>query len=266
MTTTHIHVSLQRNCDTDPECKPAEDYCCTCTANTNYHNDPADGDSYIFMAPASCPSDSLRDKFVAAHEYGHAYVYQVAGVEYQVPASTTLDVDSDCYDDSDAEQHQTYKNHTIEWSSLAFREGWAHFVSARVWNNKADDGLFQWGSDSFDLERFHTSDIPEGTDPGGHLENVCCVSLSGSACATETAGAGVIPDWMRGFWDLHSGFEGETCTYPSRAGMVDLADEVLNFTGMENDGFYSYTALAVWLQTDCVNEWGAIAEHNGLDN
>ena len=266
---THIHVSVQNGCDPDPMCDHATEYCCLCGENSNYHNDPDDKDSYIYMTSYQCPTVSLRDKFIAAHEYIHAYTHQVAGVETQVPASATLDVDSDCYD-QDGFPHEPYKNHTIEWSSLAFREGWAHFGAARVWNHKGADGQFRWGSENFDLERYHTDDIPEGTEPGGHLENVCCISLNPSECATETAGAGVIPDWMRGLWDLHTTFEGQTCNdQPTLADLADIVSDVLNYDPqvLDNDNFFDVFGLVLWLRgSDCQDEWDDIGEHNGLDH
>ena len=269
-TDTHIHVSDQKGCDIDSMCDQSTDYCCLCDENSNYHNDPTDKDSYIYMASYQCSPDSLRNKFIAAHEYMHAYIHQIAGVGTQVPASTTLDTDSDCYDHSGPSAHQPYKNHTIEWSSLAFREGWAHFGSARIWNNKGGDGQFRWGGENFDLERYHTNDIPEGTDPGGHLENVCCISLNTTDCENETAGAGVIPDWMRGLWDLHTTFEGQTCDdQPSRAELADIAADVINYDPqvLDNDNFFDVFGLVLWLRSsDCQDEWEDIGEHNGLDH
>jgi hypothetical protein len=224
-----------------------------CGWNENYHNDPSENLSYIVMEANSCHGTSQRNKFVVAHEYGHAYLYQVSNMSTQSPASASHNVTpSNC---PFSENGLAYTNRTKEWSSLAFREGFAHFISARVWNDSAADGHFRWGQ-SYDLDRWDSSDAP-----GGYLVNECC-SGTGGSCANSLNGTGVIPDWMRGLWDFHT----DSVCPRSKSQMALFHWLVAGQSGLDNDEFFaaSQTAASIF-GTTCAQRWDLHACHNGLD-
>lgn len=231
-----------------------------CSANTNYFNDSTNNEAYIKLVsddPTYCPYSSQRTKFVLAHEYGHAYGHQRANILAQTPASTSHSATpAGTCEFTTGGGFSAYGNNTKEWSSLAIREGFAHFISASVWNADANDGQFRWDS-SFDLDRWNA-----GNTAGGYLVNTCCPGGSAS-CAASLDGAGVITDWMRGLWDMNTD---PTCVL-SRTDMGELYADLLNQAGLANDNFYPKSAsvmLSNWGST-CANQWEYIACYNGID-
>jgi len=245
---TEYHVSDLRG--ENPVSAPS------CGANVNYFNDVTNSESYIALVTADdeyCPFHNQRNKFVLAHEYGHAYASQIASVAQQSPASTSHSAtpSGSCSFGSGV----GYDNNTKEWSSLAIREGFAHYVSARIWNNEASDGQFWWGT-SFDLERWNS-----GNTEGGYLVNQCCPGTSMS-CATSLDGAGVLTDWMRAFWDMHTD---STCSL-DQADMPYLYGLTIGQGGLTNDNFYPTThAVMAWWGSTCQDRWEFIGCHNGID-
>ncbi len=158
-----------------------------------------------WVSVGTCPDSSVpippgaRRKFTIAHEMGHAILALIYadfsgatnGYEpfpdslYSGPANTGL-----CADTSTG-----YGIDTAEFSSMGYREGFAHFVAARVFNNKAPSGIFQWFGTNFSLE---TGNGVSGS--GGRLEDVCCSSCT----SAQLVGSTTIGDWMRWLWDAHS--------------------------------------------------------------
>lgn len=231
-----------------------------CNANVQYFNDTANNEAYIKLVSDDvfyCPFSSQRTKFVLAHEYGHAYGMQRANVAAQTPATTTHSATpAGTCQFSGGGGFSPYDNNTKEWSSLAIREGFGHYISAAVWNADANDGHFRWNS-SFDLDRWSPSNTA-----GGYLVNTCCPGSSGS-CAASLDGAGVITDWMRALWDMNTD---PTCLL-NRADMGQLYEDLLNQAGLANDNFYPKSAsvmLSNWGMT-CADRWELIACHNGVD-
>lgn len=228
-----------------------------CSANFNYYNDVADNESYIRLVSANiayCPFHNQQNKFVLSHEYGHAYGFQLAGIGSQSPAATNHSATpaGSCL----FAGGYVYDNNTKEWGSIGIREGFAHYISARIWNAAAADGQFKWGS-SFDLERWDPSNLP-----GGYLVNQCCPD-SDMACAASLDGAGTITDWMRAFWDMHTD---ATCTSLTKANMPYLYAFTILQGGLTNDNFFSATQAAMsWWSSTCQDRWDDLACRNGID-
>lgn len=227
-----------------------------CDANVNYLNDVNDEISYIKFVSAGAPCDfhNLYNKFVVSHEYGHAYSHQFANEALTLPASTTHSATpaGTCSFGAGA---IGYDNNTKEWSSIGIREGFAHFVSARIWNDAAADGQFRWGT-SFDLERWNASNTV-----GGYLVNQCCPGTS-SSCETSLDGAGVLTDWMRAFWDIHT----DSICDLSAIEMAALYGWTIGQPNLTNDGFFPTTqiTMSIWGAT-CESRWDWIACYNGID-
>jgi hypothetical protein len=226
-----------------------------CGSNVNYSNNVTANWSYIRLQNGSCSGTDARTKFVIAHEYGHAYLFQYANKSGQSPGSQNHDVlPSDCAFDSPG-GGSAYYNNTNEWSSLAVREGFAHFVSARVWNDAAADGNFQWDG-SFDLERWNSSNTP-----GGHLVNVCCPGIS-FACASSLNGAGTITDWMRALWDTHTD---SSCSL-TKGQMALFYTLIIIDSGLTDANFWSISQGEMSLfGSTCSQRWDAHGCHNGID-
>lgn len=229
-----------------------------CSANFNYLNNVADDRSYIRLVTANaahCDNHNQANKFVVAHEYGHAYAHQYANVAVTSPAAhdhsatprgTCSFFNSDGY---------VYGNNSKEWSSIAIREGFAHFVSARIWNDPSADGQFRW-SGSHDLERWNPANAV-----GGRLVNECCPGTS-PECRSSLNGAGVLTDWMRALWDLHTD---STCDL-TKIEMAAFYAWTIGQPGLDNDLFFPATqiTMSIW-GTTCENRWDWIACYNGID-
>lgn len=170
------------------------------------------GDS---CTPPSTPR--TRAKFIVAHEMGHAiaalYYGGFTGAVNGWEPNTTNSNASPSSPDRCGPGGDLYTIGSKEYNSIAFRESWGHIVSARVWNDKSDEGAFGWASPATDLERYG----PTGSHPsacqtngsncnnsGGRLENYCCVSGTDGSCTSSWSTQGTIEDWMRFLWDFYT--------------------------------------------------------------
>ena len=231
-----------------------------CAANVMHHTDPATNTSFIRLVTVDgmfCGKHDQDNKFVVSHELGHSYSFLAAGVGDQVPASSThAEEPSAC---PFGTMSQPYGNLTKEWSSLAMREGFAHFYAARVWNDEAADGQFRWDT-SFDLERFSASD-PDG----GYIVNLCCVdNVEGTPaeCAASLDGAGVITDWLRALWDQHTD---ASCPL-NKFTITRMYVTTLLSSGLTDENFWENTqAFVAYLGATCIARWDENGCHNGID-
>jgi hypothetical protein len=123
-------------------------------------------------------SVAAREKFVIAHEYGHALHIATLG-----PPLTMNDLDYSVAP-SEAEQHTLDSK---EWQLTAAFEGFAHFVSAVVWNESApdEDAVFRSGGGTFELDAF---------------DRVFETNFD----ADQFPHQGVELDWAQFFWNYHT--------------------------------------------------------------
>jgi hypothetical protein len=238
---TEIHVSPNGSCT---------------TGNQNYANDVVNNESYIRMEGSSCFGSDLQSKFNVAHEYGHALGSQHANLAGVSPSGDDHNASpfGSC---SFVGTGSNYGTDSKEWSSISVREGWAHFVSGRVWNDKDTSGTLRWENTN-NLDRWNTNNLVRGL-----LKNDCCPGNPGMGCQASLDGAGTIGDWMRAFWDLHT----QSCAgAPDKLGMTDLYSEIVNSAGLANDNFWTKSVTAVGnLFPSCETDWELIGCHNGTD-
>jgi hypothetical protein len=209
-----------------PNSGPVDERC----DNRLYANDPGNNRAYIRLGDESCGNPGQDRKFVVAHEYGHGLAYQFANVGGQHMNSVSHAGTSSCGQGGDS-----YAIDSIEWSSIGAREGFAHFVSAKVWNNRSADGLFEWFNDSWDLERHAT-----GNPKYGYLRNVCCW---GSDCDSTLRGAATIIDWLNAYWDFYTN---SSCSpSPSTTDMLRFYRNIITQTWMDNSEFFRASETAV---------------------
>jgi hypothetical protein len=207
-----------------------------------------------------------RYKFIVAHELGHAIAAlyygnhddAVNGGEPNVSLSHNVDPNA-C-----GVSGTTYSISSKEWNSVGFREGFAHFIAARIWNDKDTEGAFTWFAGPHDLERF---DQGANNAPGGRLENICCV---GGGCADSWDSAGTNEDWLRFFWDWYT-FESNTCTTsPSRLDMLKLYRQTRLNGGLTSTNYFDkMRAAAQDINLEgcaATSYFDYYAEHNGIDN
>ncbi len=206
-----------------------------------------------------------RYKFIVTHELGHAIAAlyygshddAVNGGEPNVSLSHDVDPNACGINGT------SYSISSKEWNSVNFREGFAHFIAARIWNNKETEGAFAWFAGPHDLERFNQG---ADNDPGGRLENVCCV---GGGCAASWDSAGTNEDWLRFFWDWYT-FSANSCPIElTRLDMLKVYRQTRLNGGLTKSNYFEKMRAAVQdlSPEDClVSYFDYYAAHNGIDN
>lgn len=156
-----------------------------------------------------------------------------------------------------------YSQITKEWSSIGFREGFADFISAAVYNDKSGSGTLHRLGLTWDLERWDASNTPYG-----YLRNVCCPP--GDPCAHSLSGAATRIDWALAFWDI---FTDTNCDpKPSHNDMLRFFRETMEALPTDDDEYFpaSVDAMAELVSGghvgSCFNgRWAVFSCHNGID-
>jgi hypothetical protein len=149
---------------------------------------------------ASTSSDA-REKMIVTHELGHAMLRLYYGYDgddqprsqtYQPPIDGSISVagppqGSDCWNVA------SYDMNSLERNSQAFKEAFADFYSAKVWNLKESRGTYTYRGTAYDLEMW---DNVGGTNTwGGFTSNWCGSGANG----VTTKG-----DMLRFLWDFYT--------------------------------------------------------------
>lgn len=231
-----------------------------------------DGRHYIKLGNGNVDSDgdpstpSTKFKFIVTHELGHAIaaIYYgnhddaVDGGEPNVSLSHNVGPNA-CGTSS-----PSYSISSKEWNSVGFREGFAHFISAKIWNNKETEGTFTWFAQAHDLERYN---FGASNNSGGRMENQCCV---GGGCAASWAGASTNEDWVRFLWDWYTNTSNSCSARPAKLDMLKLYRQTRLNGGLTNNNYFQKMQAAAddlnlddCLRTDRFNFY---ADHNGINN
>ena len=177
------------------------------------------------------PSTDTREKMMVTHEMGHAMLRMHYGYDGDDgPRDQDWDPNSDpglnladpgngkrcvLFDDEGDPTPNSYSIHTVEFNSQAFKEGYADFWSARVWNKHEPQAIYVYRSDVFDLETWDT--FGWGLDTwGGFTTNWCEVADPDDV---STKG-----DWTRFLWDVYTDPNCEDV--PTRLELMDLYRDV----------------------------------------
>lgn len=204
-------------------------------------------------------------KFVVSHELGHAFaaLYYGSHADAQDGSEPSVNDDHDV-GPSACSMGDSYSIESKEWNSLGFREGFAHFMAAMIWNNQDVEGSFHLLGTHHDLERYGDG---IGASSGGRLENVCC---AGSGCATSRAGAGTNEDWMLFFWDWYTNVDAACPTRPTRTDMLRLYRDTRLLGGLTKNNYFSQMRSAArdMNVVQCLKEgrFDEYAAWNGIDN
>ncbi|MEM6294492.1 MAG: hypothetical protein AAGA54_24680 [Myxococcota bacterium] len=232
-----------------------------CNSNKNITS----GRHYIRLAhnESGCIFAQTASKFLVAHEAGHA----IAGLYYgdHPQASNGGEPEGDfthgVAPDACGVFGSAYAMGSKEWNSIGFREGFAHFIAARMWNNKSSNGAFGWFGTSYDLEWDES-----GTSWGGRLENVCCTS----GCGSSWDSAGTNSDWMRFFWDFYTNSNSSCPQQPDFNDMMALYRQVRLNGALTRSNYYMRTdaAAAQIGLPSCLSgtRFDKYGEINGVDN
>ncbi len=235
-----------------------------------------DGRHYIKLGNGNVDSDgdpstpSTKFKFIVTHELGHAIAAIYYGDHDDADDGSEPNVNLNNFILPDACFDLNvpvggYSIATKEWNSVGFREGFAHFISAKIWNNKETEGTFTWFAQAHDLERYN---FGASNNSGGRLENQCCV---GGGCAEVWAGAGTNEDWVRFLWDWYTNTSNSCPDRPTKLDMLKLYRQTRLNGGLTFDNYFEkmqaaaddLTHLDDCLRTDRFNFY---ADHNGINN
>lgn len=182
------------------------------------------------------------EKFYAAHEMGHAVMLNAVG----------HDAASNCSFRSAGPSCTSTGSHamtSMEHSSCALVEGFAHFYSAAVWNERSGGNCWfpYWApaNTPVDCER------GSGIFPLRYMENQCTSSF---------VGKGTELDWMRALWDYY-----EDPNTAGRPSFPDILDFLSESSGWGNGDAWSLTqdgADAVGTSS----RWTTAGTRNGVDH
>jgi hypothetical protein len=178
-----------------------------------------------------------RRKYLIGHEYGHSILsFAVSGGA------------NDCsYGSGSASNHGM---NSVEYASCAAMEGWAHFVSASIWNDDSETdnpgGRFVYWDNAetiYDVEP---------------AEQECYARIaSNSGCDVY----GVEKDWMRQWWDYRTNDRAQDPgSRPSLNDLFDLIDEV----NWQDGTFAASNAIEAELSGEQAQRWRQFACTNGI--
>jgi hypothetical protein len=190
----------------------------------------SDGAHLFRIGRCASTSSDTREKMIISHELGHAVMRLSYGRDGdESPRSQTFSLPPPLPADPTCTNVASYGMNSLEFDSQVFKESFADFYSARVWNIKEARANYTYRSTPYDIE---TWDALNGTfDEGGYITNACNVAVSG----VSTKG-----DWLRFLWDIYTTtcaaqptFHDMVETYSAVRGNNDSGEFVLTNTNYE---------------------------------
>ena len=176
-------------------------------------------------------SSDAREKMLVTHEQGHAMLRMYYGFDgddaprdqtYQPPntiTNATPPQGSNCWNVS------SYDMSSLEWNSQAFKEAFADFYSARVWNVNDARGTYTYRGTAYDLEVWDNVGNTGGS--GGFTENWCGSTANG----VTTKG-----DMLRFLWDVYT-----LTGCPSQPSQLDMLEIYRMVRENHRDGTFPLT-------------------------
>jgi hypothetical protein len=220
------------------------------------------GRHYIKMWNNGSKPQSRR-KFVVAHELGHAFAAIDYGARPGASNGGEPNVDSN-YGTFNPFQlcprGESYSINSDEYNSVGFREGFAHFLAAVIFNNKHAEGSFHWLGSHHDLERYANG---MGTQSGGYHGHYCC--FDNTCTKTDT-----LEDWMLFFWDYYTNVSADCSAQPGVNDLLALYSKTRLNGGLTKDNYYAKMKVAAAANASlptCLKEdrFASYAAHNGIN-
>jgi hypothetical protein len=147
---------------------------------------------------ASTASDA-REKMIVTHELGHAMLRLYYGSDGDdTPRNQGYDPPAGIEDDAPPQggsciNISSYGMNSLEWNSQAFKEAFADFYSAKVWNVKEARATYTYRGTAYDLEVW--DNVGDTHAWGGFTVNYC----GSGANSVTTKG-----DMLRFLWDFYT--------------------------------------------------------------
>jgi hypothetical protein len=236
-TDKEIHVAFDHRGGLDCGDGDPNDICCT-SSSVYGAGAVTSGRHYFFIGDndgVDCASTASTRKFVVTHELGHSLLRLHSNVNGAEPYVNGTHLES-APDACGVGPAGSYTMRSNEWNSVGFKEGFAHFIAARIWNERSQSGAFTWNSAgveaTHDLERYG---LGAGNSSGGRLENECCTS----GCSASWPSAGTNEDWLRFYWDFYNNNYDPNCPYvPDSIDMLNLYDAVRTNGNLDCDAYF----------------------------
>jgi hypothetical protein len=217
-------------------CNPVPNGCCDCAQ-----------DDRIWL------TNGADNKFAISHEMGHRILALYTGGyvnddRYDLDSNNKLACDT-------STSHAMW---SMEYESAAAMEGWAHFIAAATYNDRAGEnpgGAFRYWSSQ------NTIDIEDSSPqfPANYFDTVCS-----QLPFTPTAKMGVEVDWMRHFWDYYSNdLDVDPGTRPTVKQMMSEIDAAPAWTQSNTwarirQGVSSYSGAAQLARWDQHGAWNGV--------
>lgn len=201
-------------------------------------------------------SDHRPMKFIVSHEMGHAWLLlQHGSAEPNVVLDYDASVDDQaCYDGGG----QTYGISSLEYTSVGFREGAAHFYAARVWNDPEPEGVFTW----FDGNGRSLARLDDPYTGGGRTFQRCLTANRPREvlCASNVT---TNEDWLRLFWAWHT-----TTGAASTLTIRDAYDRTLDNGGLTQGNYFTklWGAVQQVADGDQQSAFVAVADWHGASS
>jgi hypothetical protein len=159
----------------------------------------SNGAHLIRIGRCASSSSDAREKMIVTHELGHAMLRLYYGYDGDdQPRSQTFDPPASVPASSPPQGSScinvsSYGMNSLEWNSQAFKEAFADFYSAKVWNVKDARGTYTYRGVAYDLEVW--DNVNDEHDWGGFSWNFCAYVSS----SVTTKG-----DMLRFLWDFYT--------------------------------------------------------------
>ena len=173
---------------------PSTDSCWRSSSSYNSSVQYIESDDAHLVRLSTCDQSMHLRKFLLSHELGHAIArlyYDKDG--FDSPKNQGYPSGAGpCDQGADDSSYATWSS---EYTSVNFVEGFAHFVSTSVWNNRDAYATFNWFGDVYQAEFYDLSLTGGIHQYGGRINNICQLAA---------AGVSTNNDWLRAYWDFYS--------------------------------------------------------------
>ena len=190
-------------------------------------------------------------KYIIAHELGHHLASHFNGDDGDFN-NFSADGGS-CPDGGGVNDHHL---NSKEYQTAGATEGFAHFISAGVWNNISETDCFYhlWAWVDYDWDTFHDT-----YEEDGHYSCEDYSSYMEEWCNTPWDNRSVEIDWLKFWWDLL------TNTDATWTNIENIWDEA-NPDTWDATNVYSRLRNAAINEDIDMDDWDYWANHNGVDH
>lgn len=176
----------------------------TCNSSTSINGSSenfieSNGAHLIQIGQCAATTSDAREKMMVTHELGHAMLRLFYGYDGDdAPRNQTYAAPAGINNATPAQgngclNQAGYWMNSLEWNSQAFKEAFAEFYSAKVWNLKAARGTYVSRGIAYDLEMW---DNVGGTNTWG--------GFTVNWCGSGANGVTTMGDMLRFLWDFYT--------------------------------------------------------------